>query len=117
MSDIIKQEINKQNLIIYLKKKVGIYVKKIDGYNKIELIKNIMDKVEVYFSNQIKSGEIKKSVVIQIINEVTGIPINDISDVIQFIVSGKLLKKYNKVISFIKRHQLKKELKKFFTTV
>ena len=112
MVNKIKELSDKQNFNTFIKKKINSYVKN-DHYNINDLVLYVMEKVEIYFSKYKKYGSNKKEIVIQIINQLTKIEIELISNTIEFIIDQKIIKNINKVIKFIKRHLLKKDIKNF----
>ena len=108
--ELIDSVNNQQKLIEYLCRNVALLFDK-PNPDKMKIIFACMHSAEVYFSNQERTGRIKKSVVIEVINKICKIEPEEIHNIIEFICSNNLIGKSNKAIMWLKRHQLKKKLK------
>lgn len=110
--NIIHNVSNEQRLINYFKDSVRILAQNAK-HNKQTIIFDMMEICELYFTNQIKVGDIKKKIIIIVCSEIFNMNENDISDIVEHNINNKLIKKCgNKILAFIKRYELKKKIKK-----
>lgn len=108
--ELINNVANNRKLIDYLVKNIKTLMENSD-YDTHSIIHSAMEHCELYFSNKPKSGELKRKVVVKIIQLSLGLAETEIIKFIEYACKNKNIKKYNKIISFIKRSSLKKKLK------